>query len=110
MLKNCLFGTYRAPATMNATAEMQWRSPFAVLFRPFPTFCKSSERARPTFKKGITARKTYNSDWWKSDGDAKTLVDRDGRFGCVRAAGSAPMEFHSHDCYRAVPRAPCPQG
>jgi hypothetical protein len=27
MLKNCLFGTYRAPATMNATAECHCRSP-----------------------------------------------------------------------------------
>jgi hypothetical protein len=27
MLKNCVFGTYRAPATMNASAEMPWRSP-----------------------------------------------------------------------------------
>jgi hypothetical protein len=27
MLNNCVFGTYRAPATMNATAKGQWRSP-----------------------------------------------------------------------------------
>src|SRR6266852_1327327 len=49
-----------------------------------------------------TAKGNYNRDGRISDGNSKTLVDRDGGSGCVCEAGSSSVEFHPDDGHRTV--------
>jgi hypothetical protein len=54
--------------------------------------------------------RNYNSDRRISDGNSKTLVDRDGGSGFVCEVSSSSVEFHSDNGYRTVYGKSSPKG